>query len=230
MNTSLLALTVPALEAEEREVLSNEKLEDNTKNRSSIALRLVLALLPVLILYSGYAQAGFLRYDLTFNDEQLGNLLFDAQVGAGQNLWPSLVDWNLSWDGLLLNSSNSFADPNSLFFVDAFGSVTGNGIESIECVFPPGSPVCLPTLVVTNNPAFFGNDGSSIEFNRSAGSFSDLLWGDGGNDGSIAEFGTLIYSGPNVVPLPATIWLIGAALLGLGQIRHRKVFGAGVAH
>ena len=205
-------------------------MKTDTKTCPSANLGVVFALLTVFILGSGYAQAGFLRYDVTFNDEQFGNLIFDAQVGAGQNLWPSLVDWNLRWDGLLLNSSNSIADPNSHFFVSASGSVTGNGIESTECVFTPGSTICFPTLVVTNNPAFLGNDGSSIEFYRSGGSFSDLLWGDDGNGGPIAESGTLIYSGPTLIPLPATIWLIGGALVGVGLTRRCRDVRAGAAH
>lgn len=193
-------------------------------NHTSFAPRIACYLFPLLIFASGSAHAGLLRYEVVFNEQQVGRLVFDAELGApSQNLWGSLVDWALGWEEVLLDTSNSTASANGRFFIDASGNVTDDGMESIICTAPPGFPFCAPDLVITGNPAFEGDDGSSIAFADTAIAGGIFLVGRV-NGASSTDFGSVVYSGPTVVSLPATVWLIGAALIGMGGHRRRTVF------
>jgi hypothetical protein len=192
------------------------------KNRSSIPLHVYFWLFPILFLACSSSHAGLLRYDIAFDSENIGHLVFEAAIGGGtQNLWGSLVNWGLGVDGVYLDSSNSTADADSRFFVDVLGSVIDDGIETIVCTAPPGFPFCAAELRVTDNPVFEGVDGSRIGIFQSsiAGGIVDIRYASGG---SSLNFGTLTYSGPSEVSLPATLWLFGSALLIMGALKRKK--------
>jgi hypothetical protein len=196
-------------------------------NRFSFAARVACYMFSLSLLACGSAHAALLRYDVVLDEEQVGHLVFDAELGASsQNLWGSLVDWAVGWDEALLDRSNSTANINGRFFIDASGNVTDDGLESIFCAgAAAGFPFCGPQVIVTGNPAFEGNDGSSIEFVDSSFVGGVVIIGSANGDFN-TEYGTLIYSGPasvsHVVPIAATAWLFGSALLGLMGVARRK--------
>ncbi|CAA0122169.1 Uncharacterised protein [Halioglobus japonicus] len=189
------------------------------KNRFSFANCAACYLFSCLLFFGSSAHAGLLRYDIVYNEEHLGHMVFDAQIGAlSQNLWTSLVDWTLGWDEVVLDRSNSVAaNASSRFFIDAVGNVINDGMEEIICT---GSLGCAPELVVTDNPVFEGSDGSSIGFSRSAIA-GGMLTVTSANGDVYRGYRPLVYTGPFAVPLPATIWLLVIALYGLGVTRHR---------
>ncbi len=177
-------------------------------------------LIVLALLFSGSANAELVRYDVHFSGEDLGHMIFDADIGSGDlNLWSSLVDWHLSWFGAEFNKANSSAVDGALFVVNAAGTVIHDGVEDliIRCV----GPVCSAEIIPSNYPLFSGLDGiSSLGFHTSD-FVEGVLYVDYGDVGTL-DFGSVSYSGPTAIPLPATAWLVGSALFGLRAANRGK--------
>lgn len=195
------------------------------KNRSSLASCAAISMFSCILFFGSSAHAGLLRYDMVYDGEPLGHLVFDAQIGApNQNLWPSLVDWMLAWNEVVLNPSNSAAaNADSRFVVDALGNVIADSIETIICT---GTFSCAPRHLVSDYPEFEGSDGSSMGFFLNSLQGGALFVTSASGDYYLSRdthLRRLEYVGPSAVPLPATIWLLIPALLGFVVTSYRKL-------
>jgi hypothetical protein len=195
------------------------------KNHSSLASSAVISMFSCILFFCSSAHAGLLRYDMVYDGEPLGHLVFDAQLDApSQNLWPSLVDWMLAWNEVVLNPSNSAAaNADSRFVVDALGNVISDSIETIICT---GPFFCAPRHLVRDYPEFEGSDGSRMGFFLNSLQGGALFVTSASGDYYLsrdAHFRRLEYVGPLAVPLPATIWLLITALLGFVVTSYRKL-------
>lgn len=179
----------------------------------------LLQLVVITLCVSPSVRAATINYDVAVDGASIGHLVFDANIGAGeQNLWGSLVGWELSWSGSSLTAANSQAAIDSLFVVDAAGDVITDVVE--ELVITGCTIVCSGYFEPSRYPLFTTPDGSSLGFYNSPVYGGVLLFDDG--DGEEVVFSSLAYSGPSAVPLPAAAWLFGSAVLGLGVIKRRK--------
>jgi hypothetical protein len=183
-------------------------------------IRVLRLLFGLFALFSCSAvNAGLIRYDVGFDEANIGSMFFDADVGtAGQNLWGSLVDWNLSWSGVEFTSSNSTAASDSLFVVDEAGVVTQD-VEEI-LIFPCGNRFC-PEFVPTKYPLFSGTAGTSLGFFNSPFLTQSVLLFDDGT-GKEVSFGASVYSGPSAVSAPSALWLLASAISVLGVFRRKS--------
>jgi len=208
-------------EKPKRQFNVDNKKERTNLNNSSLALKHLLLYSFSFILVFGFCstiEASLLKYDVGFDGADVGHMIFDSELGVGsQNLWDSLIDWNLSWLGVQFTSGNSQAAENRLFVANAAGTPIKDVEE--ELVFVCISTYCKVVGVEPiKYPRFIGAGGTSLGFHTS--DFVDGVL----HFGETSSFGPITYSAPSVVPIPspATSWLFDLGLLLLTLLKRQK--------
>lgn len=179
-------------------------------------LRYILAFFLVC---SSASHAALIKYDVGFDGNAVGHMIFDTDIGgtSRQNIWNSLIDWNLSWLGVRFTSANSQAAADRLFIVNSAGTLVQDVDE--ELVFACLGSFCRVVDLATDDyPLFTSGNGDSLGFYT-----SDYVGGVVHFNNTL-EFFDLTYSAPSAVtvPLPGTTWLFGSAILGLGILKRKK--------
>ena len=170
-----------------------------------------------LVLASVPASAGFLRYDLNFNTNSStfadidGYLLFDDAAPLGSDIWPYLTYWEFDLadlGGPLISPTNTLPNSlNSFFDVDATGTFDENSMSFIAFC---SSGNCL-----------FGPDPINLSLqNTSLADFGGVIFPPDYEEIFIGA--TLTVSGPVIIPAPATLALVPAALVLMVRCRKRQ--------
>jgi hypothetical protein len=178
--------------------------------------------------YVDNAQAQNIGADIAFSGEikatsggrqTTGTVQFDwvfDGVAQGANQAPDVADVVINATvGATINTNIGATDPQALQNVTlSFVSFTGPGGAVGNSTFIPGAPG-NPT---SPTAGAFGWNSTGF----GVGTYIALI---SGTDGSLTDQGSItinLTAGPSPVPLPAGIYLLGAALAGLGAIRRRR--------
>ncbi|NND66207.1 MAG: hypothetical protein HKN19_01350 [Halioglobus sp.] len=179
-------------------------------------------LLGCVALFALPASAGLVRYDVAFQPGAAGPtpafdgfMVFDDQAVLPDNIWPFLSDWEFDLShlgGPVIDPSNTVPWDGGYFQVDAAWNYERDYLLTPR---PPSLTAfpCFSTTGECNGGT--GSDGPVILSTLSFLSAAIVSY-PGFNEDALPSFnGTLIYSGPIFVPLPATVALFLPALLVL---------------
>lgn len=188
------------------------------------------AIILVFVFAVSTAQAGLVRYDVSFDANigsqardfgSIGHMVFDITPGTSGNIWPNLVDWEFQIDSFLIDSSNTNPFAMSEFFVDAQGAVLFDGeatgtfstpcFSSDACVDVDAGMQVAPFIFFTQRVAPTSSVGA-------------LRYSNVGPQNN-TFFGTLTYSEPaDVTPVaaPTSLLLLWTTIPLLTLLRRRS--------
>jgi uncharacterized protein (TIGR03382 family) len=176
-----------------------------------------------MILSSLSAQAGFIRYDMSYLPggsptvpAYEGYMTFSDMGPVPGNIWSNIVDWEFEVDSFVFDPTNTAAWGGGVFEVDAVGNV----VRDFDLIDSGGTPTLFfPCFSSSGDCSAASSSADSTVLSFQSFVVGTIVKYPGGGSSEPNFGGTISYSGPIIIPVPASASLV---LFGLGALLHRR--------